>query len=188
MVPLIRHNHLSVPTTERNGSGLFALVLEDEPDTAESMARLLRQLGHRVHAAPDGPSALRVARAEPPDVVVLDIGWPGMTSRKVARQLWEQSATRKPFLIAITREKQQSDRQRSHEAGIHLHLAKPVDPDFLCKVLRRFQAIIMPVESTESGDQSKTPLSIDPARTDADRVATMTDDKLTCDSDPRRRT
>lgn len=168
MVPRIRHDWLEVvPTTERDRSGLLVLVMEDEPDTAESMGQLLRQFGHRVHAAPDGMSALKAARAEPPDVVVLDIGWPGMTSRKVARQLWEQSATRKPFLIAIAGQEQKSDRQRSHEAGIHLHLAKPVDPDFLCKVLKRFQAIIMPVECIESRDQSKTLRSIEPfARTD----------------------
>ncbi len=139
-----RHGCLGGPTTNGDDAGLRVLVVEDERDTTASMAPLLRQFGHRVQTAPDGPTALQAAQAEPPDVVLLDIGLPGTDGCQVARQLWEKTATRRPLLIAVTGHGQKPDRHRLHEAGIYLHLVKPIDPAFLCRVLKRFQTILMP--------------------------------------------
>jgi CheY-like chemotaxis protein len=86
--------------------------------------------------------ALRVAHDWPPDVVLLDIGLPGLDGYEVAKRLHERAAGRKPLLIAITGYGQDEDRRRSAEAGIHLHLLKPADPAGLQQMLKRFQGII----------------------------------------------
>ena len=128
----------------QNGTGLNVLVVEDEPDTAASTAWLLRLEGHRVRTVLDGPSALEETENDPPDVVLLDIALPGVNGWQVAKQLSEQAAPKKPFLIALTGYGRPVDRCRSRQAGIHLHLVKPADPEFLLRVLRRFQAIVLP--------------------------------------------
>jgi CheY-like chemotaxis protein len=121
---------------------LRVLVVEDHADAAASMAIFLRHYGHEVEVAPDGPAALRIAADNPPDVALLDNGLPGMDGCEVARRLQEKAAGRKLLLIAITGYGQEEDRRRSREAGIHLHLLKPVDPEELKELLARFKTII----------------------------------------------
>ena len=118
------------------------LVVEDHADTTESMAVLLRLHGHEVDVAPDGPTALRIAAQNPPDVALLDIGLPGMDGFEVARRLQEQAADKMPLLVAVTGYGQEEHRRRSKQAGIDLHLLKPVDPEELKKLLARFKTII----------------------------------------------
>jgi CheY-like chemotaxis protein len=125
------------------GAGLNVLVVESEPDTAASTALLLRLYGHRVQVAPDGPAALRAAQASPPDVVLLDLALPGMDGWQVAQRLQEQATGNEPLLIAITGYGRPADRRRSQQAGIHLHLLKPVEPDFLRRLLQRFHAVMV---------------------------------------------
>jgi CheY-like chemotaxis protein len=125
---------------------LRILVVEDNPDTAVSLQTLLSLQGHDAQVASDGPAALEVAAGYQPDVVLLDIGLPGMDGLEVARQLREQASRKRPLLVAITGYGQESDRRRSAEAGIDLHLVKPADPDQLQALLRRFQEIILPQE------------------------------------------
>ena len=120
--------------------GLRILVVEDDADTAESLAVLLGLYGHQVQVVRTGPGALEVANTHPPDVVLLDIGLPRMDGYEVARQLLKPLGLAKPFLIAITGYGQAADRRRSKEAGINLHLMKPADPDELQKVLERINA------------------------------------------------
>ena len=120
---------------------LRVLVVEDHADTAASMAVLLRIHGHEVEVAPDGPSALRIAADRPPDVALLDIGLPGLSGWHVARRLRER-AGKTPLLIAVTGYGRDEDRRRSVEAGIHLHLLKPVDPEALETLLERLKTII----------------------------------------------
>ena len=122
-------------------SKLRVLVVEDHADTAESMAVLLRLHGHEVDVAPDGPTALRIAAQNPPDVALLDIGLPGMNGFEVARRLQERPG-KKPLLVAVTGYGQEEDHRRSEQAGIDLHLLKPVDPEPLEKLLARFKTII----------------------------------------------
>jgi CheY-like chemotaxis protein len=92
----------------------------------------------------DGPSALEAVRDDLPDVVILDIALPGMNGWELARRLSEQAAPKKPFLIAFTGYGQAADHLRSREAGIHLHLVKPAEPEVLLSVLRRFQTVLLP--------------------------------------------
>jgi CheY-like chemotaxis protein len=123
--------------------GLRVLVVEDNEDSAASMAMLLRLGGHEVQVAPNGPAAMEAARDGLPDVVVLlDIGLPGMDGHTVARWMGEQPGEKRPLLIAVTEHGQGADRRHSAEAGIDLHLVKPVDPERLQTLLGRFQAII----------------------------------------------
>jgi CheY-like chemotaxis protein len=120
---------------------LRVLMDEDDADTADSVAMVLHLKGYDVRLARDGPAALSLARTQPPDVVLLDIGLPGMSGYEVAWRLKTLEGGEHLFLIAITGYGQASDRRRSSEAGIHLHLVKPSDPEFLLRVLKRLEAV-----------------------------------------------
>jgi two-component system CheB/CheR fusion protein len=133
------------------GKGLNILVVEDEPDTATITALFLRLEGHRVRTVLDGPSAFKEVRNDPPDVILLDIALPGMDGWQVAKQLLEQAAPKKPFVIAVTGYGAPADRCRSEEAGIYVHLVKPVDPGYLLSLLKRFQAIILTDQMPSEG-------------------------------------
>lgn len=134
----------ATPLTKCNGGGLHILVVEDDPDMAESSAVLLRCFGHQVKVVPDAQAALQVASDAPPDVVLLELALPDLAAWEVAERLQEPSWKKKPFLIALADYDSEEDRCRSWQAGIDLHLVKPVDPDFLRRVLERFCRIIMP--------------------------------------------
>jgi CheY-like chemotaxis protein len=126
----------------RVGSSLRVLVVEDDNDTATSLATLLRTFGYDVGVDTDGPSACQAIQASLPDLVLLDIGLPEMDGWKVAKQIREQSVWKRPFIVAITGYVMDADRLRSQQAGIDLHLIKPVDPEALHKLLSRFQSIV----------------------------------------------
>jgi CheY-like chemotaxis protein len=140
--------HLRFKRTSRTAvqdtPGLRILVVEDHAGTACMLAELLRLESHQVAVAADGPTALELAQAAPPDVALVDISLPGMDGHEVARRLQAQSVDKGPLLIAITGHAQEEYRVRSEEAGLHLHLVKPVQPDDLRRLLRRFQDIIRP--------------------------------------------
>jgi PAS domain S-box-containing protein len=103
------------------------LVVDDNSDSAESMALLLRASGHDVHTAHDGASALEQADAHKPEIVLLDIGLPGLSGYTVAKRLRELPGLGAVKLIAITGYGQEEDRKRSRDAGFDHHLVKPVD-------------------------------------------------------------
>jgi PAS domain S-box-containing protein len=103
------------------------LVVDDNVDAAESLAVLLRLAGHEVRVASDGPAALTAAQAGPPDVVVLDLGMPGMDGFEVARRLRVLPGTKDALLVAMTGWAQEDDRRRCYEAGFDGHLPKPVE-------------------------------------------------------------
>ena len=124
--------------------GLRILVVEDHAGTAAMLAQLLRMESHEVDVAADGPRALELAQAAPPDVALVDISLPGMDGHEVARRLHAQTGDKRPLLIAITGNAQEEYRARSAEVGIDLHLIKPIEPDELRRLLRRFQGIIRP--------------------------------------------
>lgn len=128
--------------------GLRILVVENNVVATESTADLLSADGHRVQTTSDGLAALRAAQAGPPDVVIVDTHLPETETDglQLAQQLWRLSSVRRPLLIALTEQGKKLDRDRSAEAGIHLHLLKPINRVFLTRVLRRFQSIIMPLE------------------------------------------
>lgn len=118
------------------------LVVEDSPELAAGLAGLLRTAGHEVEVAPDGPTAVEAAQARPPDVMLLDIGLPRMDGYEVARRVQEQPGPKRPLLVAVTGRNTDEDRCRSEEAGIDLHLTKPVDPHGLQRLLRRFRSVL----------------------------------------------
>lgn len=103
------------------------LVVDDSSDTAESMAELLRLNAHEVVTTHDGRSAIDAAQTFKPQVVLLDIGLPGMDGLEVARRLRKLPATEGALLIAISGHGQPEDRQRSLDAGFDDHLTKPAD-------------------------------------------------------------
>ena len=106
------------------------LVVDDNVDAAESIAKILRLCGHEVRCEYDGQSALAAVRDYTPDVVVLDIGLPGMDGYEVASRL--RSMDRRSMrIVAVTGYGQEEDRRRSRESGFDQHLTKPVDPDAL---------------------------------------------------------
>jgi len=113
------------------------LVVDDNVEGAKLLARLLKAYGHLPEVAYDGPSALEAARADRPDVVLLDIGLPGMDGYEVARRLRGMAGLDRAFLIALTGYGREDDRDRSQQAGIDLHLVKPVDPKTLADLLDR---------------------------------------------------
>jgi signal transduction histidine kinase len=111
------------------------LVVEDNDDSREMLTQVLTLKGHDVRSAGDGPSALNVAQAWSPEIVILDIGLPGMSGYEVARQLRQRQELNGIVLVALTGWGQEQDRQRSSAAGIAHHLTKPVDPDTLDRLL-----------------------------------------------------
>jgi CheY-like chemotaxis protein len=131
------------PDTPR--PGLQVLVVEDDPDLAAGLARWLGRCGHQARLASDGPTALRAASSRPPDVVLLDLGLPGMDGYELVRRVHAEvapTAPKAPLVIGVTGRGGEDDRRRSAEAGVDLHVTKPVDVGLLHRVLRRFQGII----------------------------------------------
>jgi two-component system CheB/CheR fusion protein len=120
---------------------LGVLLVEDNVDTATSLAMLVSAFGHRPRVAHDGQAALRAVEADGlPDVALLDIGLPGMNGWEVARRLRQLPTQRKLLLVAVTGYTTDEDRAMSREAGIDLHLTKPADPWALRSVLSEFEA------------------------------------------------
>ncbi|MFL6200432.1 MAG: ATP-binding protein [Thermoanaerobaculia bacterium] len=114
---------------------LKVLVVEDNVDAAESLATLLRLWNHDVNVVHDGRTALEAARTQQPEVVLLDIGLPGLDGYQVARRLREELGLDHTLLVAMTGYGQPEDRRRSQEAGIHHHFVKPVEPIVLRNLL-----------------------------------------------------
>jgi two-component system CheB/CheR fusion protein len=124
--------------------GRRILVVDDYEDTVESLALLLAVHGYDVQTARDGSEAITAVRAQRPEVVLLDIGLPRMDGWQVARRL-RQEVAEPLVIIALTGYGLPEHSQRSREAGVDLHLIKPVDPSQLLVLLSR-------IEPTGSGD------------------------------------
>jgi signal transduction histidine kinase/ActR/RegA family two-component response regulator len=114
---------------------LRILVVEDNADVGELLAQGLGGLGHRVRLAGDGESALRELEREPAQVVIVDIGLPGMDGYELARELRRAAGDDPPLLVALTGFGSADDRRRAGEAGFDEHLVKPVQLDLLARVL-----------------------------------------------------
>jgi len=113
------------------------LIVDNNQDAADSLALLLRLADQEVRTAYDGPAALDLARAWPPDVVLLDIGMPGMDGLEVARRLRHDLGLKQALLVALTGYGGEDDRRRSREAGFDAHLVKPADVRALRGLLAR---------------------------------------------------
>ena len=121
-------------------AGSRVLVVDDNVDACESVAMILRAYGFDVRCLHDGPSVLSTALLWCPDVIVLDIGLPGMSGFEVAVQLRQHAQLRRTPLAALTGYGQEEDQRRSAQAGFDLHLTKPVDPvalhEYLLELIR----------------------------------------------------
>jgi len=121
--PSLPKHEAPVPT----GASLRVLVVDDNVDAAQSFGMLLKATGHDVQMAYDGPTALECALDYRPNVLFLDIGLPGLDGYEVAKRLRQQPFLQQVVLVAMTGYGQESDRQRSHDAGFDHHLVKPVN-------------------------------------------------------------
>jgi CheY-like chemotaxis protein len=115
---------------------LKVVVVDDNEDGADSLADLLGILGHQVRVAYDGPNGISAVRAFDPDIVLLDIGLPGLDGYEVARRL-RMNGEERPVLVAISGYGQPSDRTLALEAGFVNHLVKPVEFEALRSLLAR---------------------------------------------------
>ena len=117
------------PSTARH-----VLVIEDNADAREMLRLALELDGHRVETAADGTSGVELALQTTPDLVLVDIGLPGLDGYAVARRL-RAALGHRVTLVALTGYGQSEDRRRTSEAGFDAHLVKPVDPDVLSRAL-----------------------------------------------------
>jgi CheY-like chemotaxis protein len=122
-------DEIARPSTARH-----VLVIEDNADARDMLRIALELDGHRVETAADGVSGVNTALRTTPDVVLIDIGLPGLDGYAVARRLRAQLGDR-VTLVALTGYGQTEDRRRTSEAGFDAHLVKPVDPDVLTRAL-----------------------------------------------------
>jgi PAS domain S-box-containing protein len=116
---------------------LRILIVDDNRDAAAMLAVLLKFAGHATHTVHDGLAAVEATETLDPDVVLLDIGLPGLNGYEAARRIRERQGIKsgRPVLFALTGWGQEEDRRRSHEAGFDAHLVKPVDAAVLGKML-----------------------------------------------------
>jgi PAS domain S-box-containing protein len=103
------------------------LVIEDNRDIADTLAVLLREAGHHVEVAFDGPSALATIDTFVPELVLVDIGLPDMNGYEVAEHLRRTPATASALIIAVTGYGQTQDREKAKAAGFDAHFVKPID-------------------------------------------------------------
>ena len=128
---------MTAPLTAR-APGVRVLVVDDDGNMADVVAGFLSSRGCAARAAYDGPSALAAAPEFCPDVVLLDIDMPGMNGYEVARRLREVPALDGAVLLAFTGHADQEHRRQSNEAGMALHLVKPMELQSLWDVLAGF--------------------------------------------------
>ena len=124
----------AIPGQRQAVSPRRILIVDDSRDAAESLAMLLSLSGHQVALAHDGVQALEAVAADRPEVILLDIGLPGMDGYEVCRRL-RQGGLDDALIIAMTGYGQERDRQRSKEAGFDTHTVKPVELDHLMELL-----------------------------------------------------
>lgn len=114
------------------------LVVDDNADLVAMLAVFVETFGHEVRKALDGPSAVSAALSCRPDVVLLDLGLPGISGLEVARELRRRPETADARIVALTGWGQEEDRRRTEDAGFDEHLTKPTDPLQLQQLLARF--------------------------------------------------
>jgi signal transduction histidine kinase len=125
------------PVDSAKRRGLRVLVVDDNNDAADMMAVMLGRWGHEARSAYEGSTALEVAAAFQPEVVLLDLGLPGMDGYAVANRLREQPWASEVTIFAVTGRGQEEDRQRSMANGFQEHIVKPVVPDQLKSLLAK---------------------------------------------------
>ena len=111
------------------------LIVDDNHDSAAALALLLEMAGHTIHVAHDGLDAVEMAARVEPDLVLLDLGLPRLNGYDAARRIRALPSGASMVIVAVTGWGQDSDRQKTVEAGFDVHLVKPVDPGALMKLI-----------------------------------------------------
>ena len=112
--------------------------MDDNVDTAAVLAATLAEHGHEVVSATEGTQAVSTFESFRPQVVLLDIGMPGMNGLEIARRLRDRARSPRPPIVAVTGWVKADDEARSRDAGFDLHLVKPVEKATLLKVLESY--------------------------------------------------
>lgn len=133
-------NRATAPSVNTTPPHFRILVVDDNHDSALSMAMMLSIMGHETRTAHDGESAVSSAESFLPDVVLLDIGLPKLNGYEVAQRIRENVWGQSMFLIAVTGWGQDEDRARSSEVGLNVHMVKPVEPSALERLLSDLHA------------------------------------------------
>jgi two-component system, chemotaxis family, CheB/CheR fusion protein len=126
---------------------LRVLAVDDHRDTTDSASQMLTLWGHRPLVAHDAAAAWEMILAEQPDVVLLDIGLPGLNGWELAHRLRAEPLLSGLVLIAVTGYGQAPDLEKSRAAGIDHHLLKPVDPDLLREMLAAIAGSLRPLRT-----------------------------------------
>jgi PAS domain S-box-containing protein len=116
------------------------LIADDNADVVESFQLMLEMMGHEVDTALDGLEAVQKAEQFQPDVIVLDVGMPGLDGLEAARRIRRQVGTKQVVLIAVTGWGNENNKRESADAGFNVHLVKPVDPMTIINVLDKLGA------------------------------------------------
>jgi PAS domain S-box-containing protein len=125
----------AVEATKQTAESCRVLIVDDDDDTAESLAMLLNAAGHEVYVAHDGPAALVAALEHRPEVMFLDIGLPMLNGFEVAERVRKQPEIQDTVLVAVTGYGQERDRQRTRDVGFDYHLVKPAAFEDVRKIL-----------------------------------------------------
>ena len=127
----------AAPGLRREGNPSRVLLVEDNPDAAESLMMILELLGHHVRVVYDGRAALEAARANRPDVMLIDIGLPGMNGYELAQAIRRDATLAQINLVALTGYGRSEDKAHALAAGFDYHLVKPVDLQALGDLVAR---------------------------------------------------
>jgi signal transduction histidine kinase len=138
-IPMRQAQHPGLPAREANAESraepIRILIVEDNRDAAESTRMLLDMDGHEVHIAYNGHDGIEAARKIQPQVILCDIGLPGMDGYEVARQIRQDSSFAAPYIVALTGYGRDEDQRQARDAGFDLHMTKPIDYSLLRRVL-----------------------------------------------------
>jgi CheY-like chemotaxis protein len=136
-LPLIEEVAVNRAAVSAPGGGRRrrVLVVDDSKDAAESLAELVEMFGHSVAVAYDGESAVAIARANPFDVILCDIGLPGMSGYDVARALRADTGRAQPQMVAVSGYALPEDLRKAADAGFDRHVAKPPAPGEIERLL-----------------------------------------------------
>ena len=132
---IVESAQVAIAAPNKNYRPLRILVVDDNVDTVLSFSMLLEESGNEVRTAHDGPIAITIASEYIPDVILLDIGLPGLNGYEVAKQIRKLPTLNNVVLVALTGYGQESDRQASMDAGFNHHLIKPARLDQVRKIL-----------------------------------------------------
>jgi CheY-like chemotaxis protein len=124
----MQHSHTSQ-------TGKSVLVVDDDADSVAILSIFLDLMGHQVHAAANGREAIQSAAELNPDVILLDLSMPGMNGYEAARHIRDLRLPRRPLIVAATGRNGADDRMACEEAGIDVHLAKPIELEVLGHLL-----------------------------------------------------